>query len=107
MSKEWLVVLTMLPYTMVIIIGIHKYESRIKDLKGSISDYKRAYSLSKDVKQHYTQLQLDNINLRNTISDLDNANQLLQKQIRHLKETLVEPPLQYESSRNKAQSIND
>jgi hypothetical protein len=102
-STELLVIGIITTYTLVIVIGIHKYEAKIKDLRGSLSDLKRAYSLSKSngySQQHYTQLQLENKNLRSVVSDLDNANELLKKQIRQLKETLVEPPLQYESSKN-------
>jgi len=102
MSKEWLVVLTMLPYTIVIIVGIHKYESRIKDLKGSISDYRRALSLSKDnnySQQHYTQLQLENKNLRMSLYELDKDNDMLKRQLAQARLELLESrPLQYESS---------
>jgi len=98
---QLLLIGTMIFYTSIIILIINKCDRDIKDLNGSISDYKRAYSLSKDnsySQQHYTQLQLENINLRSVISDLDNANKLLQQQMKQLKVSLVEPPLQYESS---------
>lgn len=98
-NTELIILGIIIPYTMVIIIGLNRYESRIKDLKGSMEDYKRAHNLSKDVKQHYTQMQLENMNLRNVVSDLDKANKLLQEQIKQLKVALVEPPLQYESSK--------
>jgi hypothetical protein len=70
-----------------IVIGIHKYEDKLKKIKAPSN------------AEHYTQLQLDNYSLRKTISDLDVANKLLQQQIRQLKESLLESrPIQYESS---------
>ena len=98
-KQELLIVSIMTIYSLIIVIGIHRYEARIKDYKGSISDYKRALSLSKHHSNatHYTQIQLENHDLRNVVRDLDEANKLLQKQIRQLKVSLVEPRFQYES----------
>jgi len=71
----------------------------MKDIKESIGDYKRALSLSKHHSNatHYTHIQLENADLRNVVRDLDEANKLLQEQIRQLKVSLVESPVQYES----------
>lgn len=92
-------------YTSVIIVGLNKYESKIKDLRGTIEDYKRAHSLSKDVRTHYTQLQLNNQALRKVISDVDDANKVLQNKVRQLNEALAESrPLQYESSKHHDQN---
>jgi len=86
-NTEWLILGIMLPYTIVIVLGIHKYEAKLKKIKAPSN------------AEHYTQLQLDNYNLRKTISDLDVANKLLQQQIRQLKESLAQSRLpQYESS---------
>jgi uncharacterized protein YlxW (UPF0749 family) len=91
MITSLLVYISILTFT--IVYGIHKYEAKIKDYKGSISDYRRALSLSKDnsySQQHYTQLQLDNSNMRKSLFDLDTANNLLQEQVRQLKVSLAE-----------------
>jgi len=107
LNKDLLpVLITMLPYTIVIVLGIHKYEAKLKRIKNDLDMLEEeyfqvyeAYCNRPSNAQHYTQLQLDNIHLRKTISDLDTANKLLQQQIRQLKESLVESrPIQYESS---------
>ena len=86
-NTELAVILTMIPYTLMIVIGIHKYEAKLKKIKAPSN------------AEHYTQLQLDNYSLRKTVTDLDVANKLLQQQIRQLKESLLESrPIQYESS---------
>ena len=74
-------------YSILIIGTIYYYEEKMKDLQGSISDYKRALSLSKGntYASHYTQLQLDNKNMADTIALLDEQNKVLQNQIDTLK----------------------
>jgi hypothetical protein len=102
-STESLVIGIMIVYTTIIIIGLNRYESIIKDLQGSISDYKRAYSLSKDVKTHYTQVQLDAISLRKSLYELDRDNELLKHQLAQARlELLQSRPIQYESSIHQA-----
>jgi hypothetical protein len=99
----------MLPYTIVIVLGIHRYEAKIKRIKNDLDiletdffDLYNEYCNKSSNAQHYTQIQLDNIDLRKTISDLDVANKLLQQQNRQLRESLLESrPIQYESSRYK------
>lgn len=89
-------------YTMIIIIGLNRYESRIKDYKASISDYKRALSLSRDngySQQHYTQLQIENQSLRKSLYELDKDNDMLKRQLAQVRLELLESrPLQNESS---------
>lgn len=74
-------------YSILIIGTIYYYEDKMKDLQASISDYKRALSLSKNNSNaiHYTQLQLDNKSMSNTISLLDEQNKVLQDQVDMLK----------------------
>jgi multidrug resistance efflux pump len=89
-------------YTSIIIIGLNKYEARIKDYKKAISDYKRALDLSRDNKysqQHYTQLQLEAKQLRMSLYELDKDNHLLKQQLAQSKQQVLESrPLQYESN---------
>ena len=100
------VILTMIPYTLMIVIGIHVYEAKLKIIKNNLDiletdffDLYNEYCNKSSNAQHYTQIQLDNIDLRKTISDLDVANKLLQQQNRQLRESLTESrPIQYESS---------
>lgn len=99
--NKWGVISIMGIYTLVIVYGIHYYEAKLKDLNGAISDYKRALEISKHHSNahHYTQLQLDNKELRNQIVGIDKDNQALQVQLKALKSQLAgnERTLQYES----------
>ena len=105
-NTELLILGIMLPYTIVIVLGIHRYEAKLKRIKNDLDMLEEeyfqvyeAYCNRPSNAQHYTQIQLDNIDLRKTISDLDVANKLLQQQNRQLKESLLESrPIQYESS---------
>jgi len=105
-NTEWLILGIMLPYTIVIVLGIHRYEAKLKRIKNDLDiletdffDLYNEYCNKSSNAQHYTQIQLDNIDLRKTISDLDVANKLLQQQNRQLKESLAQSRLpQYESS---------
>ena len=71
-------------YTLLMVGGIHYYEAKIKDLQASISDYKRALSLSNHSYSaaHYTELQLNYQQLKKDYIALLNKSQ----------------PSQYESS---------
>jgi hypothetical protein len=90
----------MTSYTLVIVVGIHRYEARIKSLNAEIEWlYDRVFKNRPSNAQHYTQIQLNNADLRNTIKELDIANNLLQAQNKQLKESLVEScQIQYESN---------
>jgi hypothetical protein len=96
----------MLPYTIVIVLGIHRYEAKMKRINNNLDileteffDLYNEYCIKSPNAQHYTQIQLDNIDLRKTISDLDIANKLLQQQIRQIKEDFLNSrSIQYESS---------
>jgi len=87
--------------TLVIVYGIHHYEDKIKDYRASIGDYKKALDISKmhSNAQHYTQLQLENQQLRKSIYELDLDNTMLKQQLAQSKQALLESrPIQYESS---------
>ena len=103
-NTELAVILTMIPYTLMIVIGIHHYEARIKNLNAEIEWlYNRVFKNKPSNAQHYTQIQLENHDLRNTIQELDIANNLLQAQNKQLKESLVESrPIEYESTKTLA-----
>ena len=92
-------------YSVLIIGGIHYYEGKIKDLKGTVYDYQRAYKISKN-NDHYTYLQIDNADLRNKVVILSQENELLQYQNSKLKrdnQELINGILpQYESSAYKS-----
>ena len=92
--------------TLFIVYGIHHYEDKLKDAKGSISDYRRALSLAKSTSnaEHYTHLQLENKRLIQEVElyksayesehnaihyELEN-NEALQNQVKILKEQLTE-----------------
>lgn len=67
-------------YTIIILWSILSYEAKIKDLKESISDYKRAidYAKNRQDNSHYTYLQLENQRLRRDMEYLSQANDHLQ-----------------------------
>ena len=103
MTKQELLLITIMTiYTMIIIVGLNRYESRIKDYKASISDYKRALSLSRNnnySQTHYTQLQIENQSLRKSLYELDRDNDMLKRQLAQVRLELLESrPLQNESS---------
>ena len=60
-------------YTLLIVGGIHYYESRLKDLKASLEDYKRALSIARGSNnaEHYTFLQMENKRLKEKILKLE------------------------------------
>jgi hypothetical protein len=99
MTKQELLIVSIITiYSLIIVIGIHRYESRIKNLNAEIEWlYDKVFKNKPSNAQHYTQIQLENADLRNVTKDLDEANKLLQEQIKQLKVSLVESPLQYES----------
>ena len=107
-NTELLIIGIMIAYTTIIIVGLNKYESKIKDLKGSLSDLKRAYKLSKDSaysQQHYTQLQLENQSLRKSLYELDRDNDLLKRQLAQVRLELLESrPPEFESSKYTGQN---
>lgn len=90
--------------TLFIIGNIHHYEEKMRDLRGAISDYKRALKVSKN-GDHYTYLQLQNAELKNKIKDIYHVNEVLQYQNERLKkdnQELINGVLpQYESSSYK------
>jgi N-formylglutamate amidohydrolase len=87
-NVKYLVVLAF--YTLLIVGGIHYYESRLKDLKAALEDYKRALNYAKGGynTDHYTYLQLDNHALQVQVSKLKEENAYLRNK----------QPIQYESS---------
>jgi len=77
------ILLVMGIYTFALVYTIHKYEASIKQYKETIGDYKRALSLKNN--DHYAYLQVQNLNLRKSITTLDEQNKVLQNQIEMLK----------------------
>lgn len=87
----------MLPYTIVIVLGIHRYEAKLKKLNIDLKDAIAIKPTS--IAQHYTQLQLDNSSLRKSLYELDLDNDMLKRQLAQARLELVESrPPQFESS---------
>jgi hypothetical protein len=106
-STEMTVILTMIPYTLMIVIGIHVYEAKLKRIKNDLDiletdffDLYNEYCNKSSNAQHYTQLQLDNASLKKSLSELDRDNNILQNQLNKAKVELLESRRpEYESSR--------
>ena len=99
-NTEALVIGIMIAYTLVIIIGLNRYESRIKNLNAEIEWlYDRSFKNKPSNAQHYTQLQIENQSLRKSLYELDRDNELLKRQLGQVRLELLESrPLQNESS---------
>ena len=105
-NTELLVLGIMLPYTIVIVLGIHIYEAKLKRIKNDLDMLEEeyfqvyeAYCNRPSNAQHYTQLQLDNSSLRKSLYELDLDNDMLKRQLAQARLELVESrPPQYESS---------
>lgn len=90
--------------TFVIVCGIHHYEAKVKDYKGSISDYKRALDLSKNNSNatHYTWLQLENKKLNSENDALQVKTNGMQEELGWYRNNAKPEDIQYESSTYKS-----
>ena len=108
-STELAVILTMIPYTLMIVIGIHVYEAKLKRIKNDLDTLEEEYfqvyeaycTKPPSIAQHYTHLQLENASLKKSLFELDLDNKTIQNQLNRAKRELLESrPPEYESSMN-------
>ena len=84
-------------YTALLTVGVHYYENKLFNLNVAILDYKRAIRLAKQNNDysHYTNLQLENQELKDQVAKLSQDNDTLKKVAGESKN------MQYESSTYK------
>ena len=102
-NTELAIILTMIPYTLAIVIGIHYYEAKKKNLIDELVYWSELYDEAIKIKpasiaQHYTHLQLENASLKKSVYELDLDNHTLKNQLNKAKKEILRlTPAEYES----------